>query len=274
MPHPSRVSSPPALRVGAVTYLNAQPLTRFLADTFPEAEIVCDAPSRLADALLAGRLDVALVPSIEYARHTGLRIVSDACVACEGPVRSVKLYGRVPPKRIRSLAVDAGSRSSATLARLILREQYGLTPRLAELPLGADYEQFEADAVLVIGDRGLVEPNHRFAFAWDLGQRWIQWQQLPFVFATWVARSKVDVRLLADRLAAARDRGVSRLDQIAREQAPTLPIDESACLEYLRENLTFSLGLRQRNGLERFYQMAAQHGFVPQGVQIALDSVS
>ncbi len=258
----------PLIRLGAVTYLNARPLTRFLAEELPDAAIVRDAPSRLAERLLAGELDVALIPSIEYARSTKLRIVSDACVACEGPVRSVKLYGRVPPEKIRSLALDAGSRTSAALARLLLREQLGLKPRLIDLPLGADCEQVEADAALVIGDRGLVEPNERFAFAWDLGQRWVEWQRLPFVFAMWTARPGVEWEGLAERLAATRDRGVGRLDDIAREEAPALPIDELACLEYLRDNLTFTLGPRQRLGLERFYELAGKHGLAPQGITV------
>ena len=259
---------PPALRLGAVTYLNARPLTRFIFEELPEAAIVSDAPSRLAERLLAGELDVALIPSIEYARSAGLRVVSDACVACEGPVRSVKLYGRVPPEEIRSLALDAGSRTSAALGRLLLREQLGLEPRLVDLPLGADYEQVEADAVLVIGDRGLAEPNDRFAFAWDLGQRWAEWQGLPFVFAMWVTRPGVQWEALAERLAAARNRGVAGLADIAREEAPRLPIDQSACLEYLRENLTFTLGPRQRLGLERFYELAGKHGLAPRGVKL------
>lgn len=264
---------PPSLRVGAVTYLNARPLTRFLSDELPDATIVVDFPSRLANGLLDGSLDVALVPSIEYARVAGLRIVSDACVACEGPVRSVWLYGRVPPDQIRSLALDAGSHTSATLGRLILSEQLGLQPKLVDLPLGIDYEQVEADAILVIGDRGLAEPNSQFHFAWDLGRRWSEWKGLPFVFAMWMARPDVEIVGLAARLAAARDRGTARLDQIARESVSTLAIDEPACLSYLRDNLTFTLGPRQQRGLEQFYQLAARHGLASQGVQLVFDSV-
>ncbi len=264
---------PPLVRIGAVTYLNARPLTRFLADELPDTAIVYDAPSRLAEQLVDGRLDVALIPSIEYARNSGLHIMSDACVACEGVVRSVKLYGRVPPEEIRSLALDAGSRTSAALGRLILREQLGLAPELVDLPLGADYEKTETDAVLVIGDRGLAEPNGRFAFAWDLGRHWAQWQRLPFVFAMWVARPGFVLEHLAERLAAVRDRGVVRFDQIAREEAPALPVDEAACLSYLRDNLTFSLGPRQIQGLERFYQLAAKHGLAPQGASVVFANV-
>jgi hypothetical protein len=82
-----------------VTYLNSKPLTEHLPELFPEAVIRDDYPSRLADDLAAGKLDVALIPSIEYFRGEDYEIVSDACVAARGPVLSVKLYSRVRKRR-------------------------------------------------------------------------------------------------------------------------------------------------------------------------------
>ena len=123
------------IRVGAVSYLNARPLMFTLPQLLPEAEIVVDFPSRLADGLADGRFDAALIPSIEYLRQPGLRIASDAAIACDGPVRSVKLYGRVPIERVRTLALDEGSRTSAALARIMLGELFDLRPRLLTLPL-------------------------------------------------------------------------------------------------------------------------------------------
>ena len=40
-----------------------------LAELAPRHELIFDLPSRLADDLAAGRLDVALIPSIEYFQH-------------------------------------------------------------------------------------------------------------------------------------------------------------------------------------------------------------
>ena len=52
--------------------MNARPLMFTLPQLLPEAEIVVDFPSRLADGLADGRFDVALIPSIEYLRQPGL----------------------------------------------------------------------------------------------------------------------------------------------------------------------------------------------------------
>ena len=77
-------------RVGAVNYLNSKPLIEGLAELAPEVELVLDYPSRLADQLSAGRLDVGLVPSIACLLEPDYEVLSDACVAAHGPVLSVK----------------------------------------------------------------------------------------------------------------------------------------------------------------------------------------
>ena len=89
------------MRIGAVNYLNSKPLVYGLEALAPDVRLTFDLPSRLADSLAAGRLDVALVPSVEFFRSPGSSIVSDACVACRGPVLSVKLHFRVPPVEVR-----------------------------------------------------------------------------------------------------------------------------------------------------------------------------
>jgi len=269
MSKPLDVSQPNSIRIGAVTYLNAKPLIVSLAQQTPHAQIVIDYPSRLADALMDGRLDVAIIPSIEYARHPGCTIVSDACIACDGPVQSVKLYSRVPFEQIQTLALDEGSRTSSTLARIILKEQFDLCPAICELPIEALIDDVWADAMVLIGDRGMLSAGGNFKFVWDLGEQWSLWTGLPFVFAMWIARPGVDLQGLEDALAAARNDGLTRLEEIARTEAPVLGLSEAECLSYLRDHLKFHLGDRQRQALELFYSLAARQALAPVGVKLA-----
>src|SRR5206468_4283775 len=96
------------LRVGAVSYLNAKPLYDRLSRYAPDVRLILDYPSVLADRLDEGELDVALIPSIEYLRGSaaGYQILPGFAIAANGPVRSVKLFSRVPFGRIRRLALD------------------------------------------------------------------------------------------------------------------------------------------------------------------------
>ena len=138
------------LRIGAVNYLNTKPLIYQLERLAPEARLVLDLPSRLADSLRAGQVDIALIPSIEWQPELGYTIVSDACIACRGPVLSVKLFSRVPIPEIRSLALDEGSRTSIALAgELAPGPDYKLylSPEFVETE--ADFKQLKPGMVRV-----------------------------------------------------------------------------------------------------------------------------
>lgn len=243
-------------RVGAVSYLNTKPLIYRLTELAPQIAMVLDLPSRLADGLAQGTLDVALIPSVEYFQDPGYRIVSDACIACRGPVMSVKLFSRVPIDEIRSLALDEGSRTSAVLIRILLKERFDLEPRLQPLPIGATVADVGSDAVLVIGDRAMHSPGGPFAAVWDLGEEWCRWAGLPFVFAMWVARAGFDASNLDAVLSAARDQGLANLEPIAASEAAPLGLSQPQCVSYLRDNLYFCLGEREREGLDLFRSLA------------------
>ena len=132
-----------------------------------------DVPSRLAERLAEGTLDVALIPSVEYLRGVGrgYEILPGFAIAARGPVRSVKLFSRVPWQRIERLALDAGSRTSQALARIWLDARHGVRPPVVEeLPLGVSVLESTADAVLVIGDRAMKVPHEPFHEVVDLAR--------------------------------------------------------------------------------------------------------
>lgn len=259
------------IRVGAVSYLNTKPLVYQLQRFAPHAEIVYDLPSRLSDDLAAGKLDVALIPSIEFFQESTYTIVSDACIGCRGPVLSVKLFSRVPLPEIRTLALDEGSRTSVALVRILLDERFGVRPRLARLPIGETPEKIDADAFLLIGDRAMRPRAGEFVEQWDLGDQWCRWAELPFVFAMWTARAGVELDGLEAALAEARDAGLAHLDEIARAESAAVGLSPDAALSYLRDNLYFYLGPRERRGLELFYHHAARLGLTPQNLELRFD---
>ena len=265
-------------RVGAVRYLNSRPLVEGLTGrNFGGGPVVLDHPSALADGLRAGRFDAALVPSVAALGTAGVTILPDACVAARGPVRSVKVYFRRPPGDVRSLALDAGSRTSAALARLLLAERFGVTPRLEPLPVApavspdaaaTSLAKTNADAALLIGDRAMHDPPGQFAAVWDLGEEWNDWTGLPFVFAVWAGRAGLPSRrasALAGRFSASRDLGVARIDLIAADAGPALGLAPADAVDYLRRNLHFTLGPRERAGLRSFAELCGRAGLLPTG---------
>ncbi len=262
------MSTADPIRIGAVNYLNSKPLIEGLEGLAPAAELILDYPSRLAAALDRGDLDVALVPSVTCLLRPDYEVVSDACVATHGPVLSVKLFSRVPPGEIKRLALDAGSRTSATLVRILLAERCGVFPEVEPLSLEATTEDSGADGILLIGDRAIEPPAEKFACTWDLGEEWTRWTGLPFVFAMWATRTGTNLGPVEEGLGAARDRGVARLVQIAAREAPLLGLSYQTTIDYLEKNLYYRLGPAERRGLKRFHELAVRHGLAPEGVEL------
>lgn len=257
----------PAHRIGAVRYLNTKPLVHGLAAG--GIGVRYDLPSRLADQIAIGQLDVALIPVVETFRQADYRIVSDACIGCRGPVMSVKVFFRTPPDRVTTLAIDEGSRTSAALARILLAERFGVRPRIEPLPIEAGLGDTRADAVLLIGDRALDRGTgagpaaaRSFQLAWDLGDEWSRWTGLPFVFAVWAARPGVDTRATEPLLNAARDSGRANLAAIAAAEAAAHGLTVPQCLGYLRDNLHYELGPREREAISRFRELVATIGLL------------
>jgi chorismate dehydratase len=270
------------MKLGAVSYLNTKPLVYNLPASGDGVDLVFDLPSRLADRLAAGELDVALIPSVEFFQNPNYTIISDACIGCRGPVFSVKLFARKPVGEIKTLALDEGSRTSAALIQILLKERHGVSPQLLPLPIGAPWEDSPADAILVIGDRAMHPPqgsqlaprddksSPEFVEIWDLGDVWCRWAELPFVFAMWVARPGLKTAELAAKLSLARDQGVAHLTSIARAEASRYELSYDQCLRYLRDNLHFTLGPRELAGLRLFYQHAVALDLAPAGLEFRL----
>ncbi len=259
------------LRIGAVSYLNTRPLISGLRERLRGlGELKFNLPSRLADDLAVGKLDVALIPSLEFFRgiDSGYRVISDAAIACRGPVWSVRLLSRVPIGKIKRLALDEGSRTSAAMVQVLLAEQFGVRPELRSLPMEQDPESIDADAILLIGDRAMQPAPGNYEVIWDLGERWVQWTGLPFVFAMWVTRAdfsavgEIREADLKHALEASRDEGRSQLLQIAEREAGTHGLTIPELHQYFTDNLHFQLGPRELDGLEMYRQAVVKHSLL------------
>jgi chorismate dehydratase len=253
----------PKLRVGIVNYLNSKPLAwGFLkghhADLFTPSY---HPPAVVARLLGQGSIDVGLVPSIEVQRIPGLKVLPDLCIAATREVRSVLLVTRGPVERIRRVALDQNSRTSAALLRLLLKERWGLDPEYVQERPDVDRMLSDADAALVIGDPALKVDRERYEVV-DLAAEWRAMTGLPFVFAVWAARPEVDLPDLPFYFKSSLRYGISSLDTVVRESAAELSLDSDEVRSYLTDCLSFFLRQDEIAGLEEFYRRAHAHGLI------------
>jgi chorismate dehydratase len=90
----------------------------------------------------------------------------------------------------------------------------------------------------------------------------------------WIARPDVDTTEMAAILSAARGEGLRQLAQIAGREAMALQISGELARHYLCENLHFTLGRKEREGLRRFYRLCVAHGLAPRGLECTLEGVA
>lgn len=255
------------LRAGAVSYLNTKPLVQHLARLAPEIDLVLDVPSQLASDLEEGRLDIALIPSIEYFRVGRYSIIPGVSISSFGPVMSVKVCSRVPFAEIRRMQVDEGSRTSVALMEILLDHLFHVRPRIEPLPLHREPTESKADAVLVIGDRAIRIIDGSYPFTLDLGYEWSRWTGLPFVFAFWAVAEGIHVPdNVRQAFIEAKELGRPDIPAIAKLEAERLGLDETQCRYYLEHVIRHDFGADEMQGLTRFYELATAQGLAPEGV--------
>lgn len=254
----------PKLRVGIVNYLNSKPLAwGFLkshhGDLFAPS---FHSPARVARMLEQKSLDVGLIPSIEYQRIPGLRVIRDLCVGATQEVRSVLLVSTRPFDKIRRVALDHNSRTSVTLLRILLRERWGLEPDTADQHPDVERMLADADAALVIGDAALRVDRSRYQVM-DLAAEWKALTGHPFVFAVWAVREEVEFPDLAFYFKSSLRYGLASMDILVREAAAELSLDPQAVHTYLTDNLKYFLRWPELCGLHEFYRRAHAMSLIP-----------
>ena len=251
------------LRIGVVSYLNARPFAWGLEQqAAPGVELVCDVPRALSEKLAAGEIDVGLVPTFEYLRGVGDRLVPGLSLSSVGPVESVKLLSQRPLTEVRTVALDAGSRSSQALLKILLAERYSVTPDYVERAPDLDEMLADHDAALLIGDLAMTSVHLAVCVQLDLGEAWWDWQQLPFVFAVWALRDGAPARRLRGLLHAALDDGTENLDRLAREAAQAMPLSARAIELYLTRRMNYELTDGHLESIRRFGRLCERHGLL------------
>jgi chorismate dehydratase len=260
----------PLPRIAVVDYLNARPLVRGftrppLADT---VRLVAGSPALCADRLRDGSVDAALIPSIEYLRIPGLRVIPGMAISARREARSVLLFSRVRLSEIRSVALDRSSRTSAALVRILLRarSRHRVDYRPAEPDLSRMLH--DCDAALLIGDAALrAEP--RGVQVYDLASEWHTLTGLPFVFAFWAVMPQAAHPVQVEWFLESKRIGLADRDRIAAEAAGELELPARSLESYLTENIHYDLGEEEMKALWLFYRLARESAIVERATDLA-----
>jgi chorismate dehydratase len=246
------------IRVGAVSFLNTVPLIWGMLRGAEQSavDLSFSIPSVCATQIEENLTDVGLVPVWEIARQ-GLEIMADVGIVAQGAVRSILLISRVPWQKIRSLAADSSSRTSVQLARVILREKYGVEAEITEHR--PDWREMlsQSEAALVIGDPALrIDPETLPYEYLDLGAEWNALTGLPMVFAAWAGKPGLPDRGFRELAFRSYRFGVARLPEILGTECSKRGVSRALGERYLSQHIHFPLGPTELDGLRQFWALA------------------
>jgi chorismate dehydratase len=174
-------------------------------------------------------------------------IISDYCIGSVGAVNSVFIFSSVPVSEIRTLRLDSHSRTSNNLARVLLKFYFK-----QEVTFTTDAAA-ETDAIVLIGDRTFGK-KEEYAYAYDMGEEWMNFTGLPFVYAAWIANKEIPESFVNEFNAALKLGLDSR--PVLIKSLPQSPGFDVA--DYLLNKLDFELTAKKREALKLFLSYIAQ----------------
>ncbi|MFA5845006.1 MAG: menaquinone biosynthesis protein [Coriobacteriia bacterium] len=251
-------------RLGHIQFINCLPLYYGLVknDALLDVDLVKAAPKGLATMLVAGELDIAPIPAIEYARHADdFVLLPDIAISSDGEVQSILLLSEAPAEALggATVALTSTSRTSQVLAQVLLRQRWGVDANYVEMPPDLSSMLRDADAALLIGDDALraywQQPSGLHIY--DLGIEWRDWTGLPMVYAVWAVRREFAerrpdaVRDVSDALSDSLTYCRTNLDDISAYAARWEEFPAERFRSYF-DALQFRFGPRYREGLSRF----------------------
>ncbi|HWG32679.1 MAG TPA: MqnA/MqnD/SBP family protein, partial [Gemmatimonadaceae bacterium] len=121
------------MKIGRIPYINCYPVYGAIDRGIVQldGELVDGIPTALNGMMASGALDISVVSAVEYARDSErYLLLPDLAISCDGPVRSVMLFSRLPAEQLgaRSVVVSRSSMTSVALLQLLFENVWHTLP--------------------------------------------------------------------------------------------------------------------------------------------------
>jgi chorismate dehydratase len=247
------------IRISAVKYANTYPFIYGLTESGFDTKVILetDHPAECASKLLAGRVDIGLIPVTTIPLLNEYHIISDYCIGANGNVRTVMLLSNCSFNNIETIFLDYRSRSSVNLTKVLAKNFWKSEFRWMNTSKGFDFRNIGSnDAVVLIGDQ-CFEYEKSFRYRIDLAMEWKIFSGLPFVFACWVSNKKLDAVFIKE-FNEALSLGVNNIDGVVRKYGSTGVISGDDLTMYLKENIDYNFNDDKKKGMKLFLDLMAE----------------
>ncbi len=258
------------VKVGRISYLNVLPIYHPLEEGMIENnfEFVYGPPAQLNTMMSEGLMHISSNSCVEYLRHSDqYLLLPDLAIGSRGPVQSVIMISNKPLEQLKGcdILVSAQTHTSAALLKILLTEYIPLNPTYKT---GNATEQLEAgkrpEAILCIGDEALNLRKHEdYPYIFDLGEEWLRWTGLPFIFGIWLVRRDVaereDVKQAIRSLIKGKQWGQANIEQVCKLTAEHSMLNLEEARSYY-DGLVYDLGEKELEGLKVFAKYLLKTG--------------
>lgn len=237
------------IKISAVSYTNTKPFIYGIehSDVKEQIELTLDVPSDCANKLIDNQVDIGLIPVATIPLVNEANIIGSYCIGSIGAVNSVFIFSNVPASAIKTVRLDPESRTSNNLAKVLLKFHFKVAVEFTTDPT------VETDAMVLIGDRTFGRKAD-FAYAYDMGEEWMNFTGLPFMYAAWVANKQIPESFVA-KFDQALKIGLAHRQDLLK----ILPAQPNFNLEdYLLHKLDFEITEDKRKALDLFLNYIKQ----------------
>jgi len=237
------------IKISAVSYTNTKPFIYGIehSEILNKIDLSLDIPSDCAAKLINNQVDIGLIPVAAIPYVPNANIVANYCIGSVGAVNSVFIFSDVAISEIKTVRLDSHSRTSNNLAKVLLKFYWK-----QEVEFTTDINA-KTEAIILIGDRTFGKKTD-YQFAYDMGEEWMTFTGLPFVYAAWVANKTIPQSFI-DEFNEALAFGLGHRAELLKD----LPDRDDFDLEdYLFHKLDFDLTDKKREALDLFLSYIAK----------------
>jgi len=240
------------VKLAAVSYLNTIPFLYGIEEDISlrsQIDLRLEYPSKCADLLKSGEVDLALIPVAAIPNIPSAEIIGNYCIGANGKVNTVMLYSDCPLEEIESIALDYQSRTSVMLTKVLVKNFWKIDVSFESTSEGYIDSISGYRAGVVIGDRAF-DLNGTFPYQYDLSEEWFKFTGLPFVFACWVANKTLSTEFVSP-FNKAIEQGVNNKTKAINSwvEKENSSIDLKS---YLNKDISYEFDESKKNALEKF----------------------
>ncbi len=241
------------IKISAVSYLNTVPFIYGLENSGflkpSEYSLSRDIPSNCAKKLENNEADIVLVPVAAIAEMKNINIISNYCIGANRNVLSVLLVSQKPLSELQNIYLDYQSRSSVNLVKVLSKNYWKKDFKWLKSTDGYENKIEETTGGVIIGDRAL-ELSKNYKYKYDLATEWNNFTNLPFVFACWVSKSKINTDFI-NKFNKSLEWGISQINNI-EPNYPNLSVE--FVRNYYKLNIDYNFDRKKYDGMNLFFK--------------------